>query len=645
LWKSKDEAANPGYDVLAERPESVATGRAWTRGPERAKVLRAVHPPPEELLDRVFPPMLATLVDAPPPDEANWVCEVKYDGFRALCALSGGRVAMWSRNRLDLAGRFPAIADALGKLVVGEAVIDGEAVSLDESGISRFQRLQQSGQSVLFAFDLLWLDGEDLRARPLEQRRDLLESLFANPPAGVRLAERVPGGPAAALRWAAQHGEEGVVCKARRSVYEPRRSKCWLKLKASNTQELAIVGFTLSKGPANQLGALLLGVMERGALRFAGKVGTGFTAKQRTQLLGELKKDAIDAPAVEGAPRMRAATWVRPRLVAQVQFTEWTGDGKLRHPSFQGLRADKSPGEAVRERAVASPAPAIAVALSHADKVLYPDLGLTKQDVADYYQALSEPLIQALRDRPLALEHWPKGITHPSWFHQNIGREGEDWMSYADTPTSASGGKTVRHLVVDRPETLRWLAQHNALTLHMWSSRVPRLTMPDWVVFDLDPADGHGIEQTIEVAHTVRKLLDELALPSLPKTSGKRGLHVLVPIAAGHSYDDVLEFALRIGGAVTSVLKQTTLERRKRDRKGRLYFDCYQNGYGKTVVAPYSPRALPGAPVSTPLRWSEVGPALDPARFNLRTLPARVAEVGDLWAETMARGVRLPRFE
>lgn len=311
---------------------------------------------PESLLRRVFPPMLATLVSEPPADHARYLHEVKYDGFRALAALTGGQVAMWTRNALDLTSRFPAVTRALREVAVKEAVIDGEIVAIDDAGASRFQLLHGGGAEALFAFDLLWLDGRDVRALPLERRRELLEAVLAGAPPELRLAERVPGTGAEALAWAAQHGLEGVIAKLRGSIYEPRRSRAWLKLKAVRTQELAIVGFTPSKASASDLGALLLGVSDGQRLVFAGKVGTGFSARLRTELRRELLDDAVDAPRVAGAPRIRAATWVEPRLVAQVQFTEWTADGKLRHPSFLGLRPDRTPLDCVRERPSRPPA-------------------------------------------------------------------------------------------------------------------------------------------------------------------------------------------------------------------------------------------------------------------------------------------------
>jgi bifunctional non-homologous end joining protein LigD len=290
------------------------------------------------------------------------------------------------------------------------------------------------------------------------------------------------------------------------------------------------------------------------------------------------------------------------------------------------------------------------VALTHPERVLYPRDGITKQDLAAYYAAVSEPLLRALAGRPLALVHWNEGIDRASWFQQDVraGRgHAEPWLTVVETETSARGGKpgrTVGHLVADSPAALRWLAQRSVLELHMWSSRVGSLSTPDWVVFDLDPAEGRDIEQAIEVALILHGMFERLGIPSFPKTTGKRGLHLLVPLAKGHTYADAESFALRVAETVVRQVPEVTLERSKSKRQGRLYLDCLQNGQGKTIVAPYSPRGIDGAPVSTPLRWSEVKPGLDPRRFNLRTLPARLAEVGDLFAPVLSNGVRLPHL-
>jgi bifunctional non-homologous end joining protein LigD len=357
LFKAKDELADASYDVVTARPESVLSGRVTTRGRESKKALEGPHPAPDVLLARVFSPMLATLVEEPPGDAEAWVIEQKYDGIRGLAAMSRRKVTLRSRNNLDLAGRFPSVAAALTKLKVGELVVDGEIVVLDAAGTSRFERLHDGDGVLFFVFDILWLDGEDLRERPLEERRDLLVSVLSNAPDDLRVAERIEGTAESALDAARAADAEGVVLKRRGSTYQGGRSRDWLKLKALFSQELAIVGFTPNKGKKGQIGALQLAFAEGKELVYAGKVGTGFGAKLRAELARELGADAIDATPVVGAPRSRDTTWVEPRLVAQVRFTEWTADHRLRHPSFLGLRPDKAPRDCRRERAHAPPRP------------------------------------------------------------------------------------------------------------------------------------------------------------------------------------------------------------------------------------------------------------------------------------------------
>ena len=592
---------------------------------------------PEALLRKVFPPMLATLTTAPPRDEKEWIYELKYDGFRAVTAISGGEMAMWSRNEIDLAPRFPKVAEALRKLKLPEVVLDGEIVALDEEGRSRFQLLQQGNRTLIFIFDILWLDGHDVRKLPYLDRRELLERTLRRPPALVRTSEQLEMTGDKALLHAAEHGLEGVIAKRKSSIYEGRRSKEWLKIRAVNEQELIVIGWNPSTHSSKEIGSLHLAVMgDDGELHYAGKVGTGFSYNQRVWWKETLAKDVVPAPPAKEAPRERVATWVKPRYVVQVAFTEWTGDNRLRHPSFLGMRDDKSPKEVVRER------PQGVVTLTHPDRVLYPKDKITKKDVADYYAAVAEAMIATLRDRPLALEHWNQGIGAPSWFHQNVGKEAPAWATTIDTPTRASKRATVRHLVVDKPETLQWLAQMSVLTVHMWSSRGASLNEPDWLVFDLDPAKGKGIAQAIDAAIVMRGLLENLDVPSVPKTSGKRGIHVFVPLVAGYSHEQAADFACSIAGAVSAEVPYMTVERSIEKRRGRLYLDCMQNGYGKTMVAPYSLRAIDGAPVSAPLKWEEITKKLDPLKFNLRTMPNRLAKVGDLFARVFEEKAKLP---
>ena len=599
---------------------------------------------PEQLLSKLFPPMLATLADEPPPDDANWTYEMKYDGFRAVVAIAGGKFAMWSRNELDLAPRFPELAAAIGKLKLRGVVLDGEIVALDDKGAPRFQLLQQGQQQLIFFFDILWLDGRDLRQQTYLERRALLEKALRRPPARVRVAEQLEMSGKEGLALAKKMGVEGIIAKKKTSCYEPRRSKEWLKVKALNEQELIIVGWNPSTHSSKEIGSLHLAVRgDDGQLHYAGKVGTGFSAKMREWFRQELEKDVVPVNLVKDAPRVKVATWVRPRFVAQVSFTEWTGDNRLRHPSFLGLREDKAPGEVVREKPIKVAKQV--VNLTHPERVVYPRDKITKQDVADYYDAVADAMINTLRDRPLSLEHWNAGIDKPSWFHQNIGKEGPPWLPTVETPTRVSSRKTVRHLVLNNRDALRWLAQMSVLTIHMWSSHAPKLEEPDWFVFDLDPAKGKGIEQAIDAAGIIRGLLENLQLPSVPKTSGKRGIHVFVPLAPGYSHEEATEFACSISAAVAAKVPTMTVERSIQSRRGRLYLDCLQNGYGKTMVAPYSLRGIDGAPVSAPLKWEEITKKLDPQKFNLRTMPDRLAKVGDLFEAVFKKRAKLPSLK
>jgi bifunctional non-homologous end joining protein LigD len=752
LFKAKDGTERPDYDVVAERPESVASGRRVTRGPERQRNLRGVHLAPDTLLARVWPPMLAVLAKGTPAPADRYVYEVKYDGYRALAAISGGKVSIRSRNDLDFAARFPWVVPALAEIVVGDAVLDGELVALDEGGVSRFQKLGDRGAEHRYmVFDLLWLDGEDLRSRPLEERRELLESVMANTRPPLELAHRVLGEEQTALGEAKRGGWEGLLAKLRGSPYVGTRSADWLKLKVLGTDELVIAGWTPISNGAAEIGALLVAARRDGRFVYAGKVGTGFDRAMRQRLLTLLKKDEVPRPAVEDAPRMRDARWVKPRHVAQLQFTEWTRDGKLRHPSFQGLREDKgaqeigqdeapapassrraastsrsaSSGRRAAGRAVsaarartsaarpttrggktrgeksagrkasssksqrskdpgdkdpdagpgffgstpsqgfgtwhsnrgedderpAASAPAAApeaeaaepppaeVPTTHPEKVLFPGAKNTKRDVRAYMDAVAPALIAALRGRPLSMQQWPQGIGKPGIFRQGA-TSAPPWISrvtvqHADHP--------LEHIVVDRPQTVSWLANQSALTLHMTSSRAATVENPDWVAFDFDPATGW--EQIVPVALALKGLLDELKLVSVPKTSGKRGLHVFVPLGPGHSHDQALGFAQAVAAALAARFPdQATTERSLSRRRGRLYLDAFQNGRLKTMVAPYSIRAVEGAPVSTPLEWDEVDARLDPGAFNIRSMPARLRERGDLFTAALEGKQRLPEF-
>ena len=566
--------------------------------------------------------------------------------------------------------------------------MDGEIVALDPKGRSRFQLLGKGAEERFVIFDLLWLDGEDVRPLPLEERRARLERLLARVKPPLAIAEQVEGSAKQSLAQAKRRGLEGVMAKRVGSPYSPGRGADWLKLKVQANQEVAIVGFTPMANERPELGSLLVAVREGGAWHYAGKVGTGYSTKVRRELRTLLARDVVKKPPVEDAPLVRDALhneeafWVKPRYVAQVAFTEWTEDGRLRHPSFQGLRGDKRPEECVREKPRSAPVratrgphrrtgtkvrqgtraagrtavsreqpavarkkatsarrPAAPVVLTHGERVLFPEKGFTKADVFAWFRDVAPLMVPALEGRPLTLQQWPRGVDEPGFFRQGV-QGTPDWLT---TVCIHHEARSLPHVVVDRPESLLWLANQSALTLHIWSSRVEHLDEPDWVVFDLDPGPAGTFADLIQLATSLRRYLERLELTSVPKTSGKRGLHVLVPIAPGHTYEQARAFAHRAFEALAVEHPAlATTERAKQRRQGRLYLDAEQNAWGKTVVAPYSLRALPHAPVSTPLAWSEVTPRLDPTRFTLDTVRQRLDKVGDLFTPALAGGQWLP---
>ncbi len=722
-FKALDGTEDPNYDVTVERPESVKSGRIQTRGPVRKSALVALrHPPARSLIERVWPPMLAKLSTPEEASDDTHLYEVKYDGFRAVAAISGGQLTLWSRNGNDLSERFPSVAQALRQLRVPEAVLDGEIVAMDPKGRSSFQLLQnQSGGELRFvAFDLLWLDGHDLRSRPLEERRELLESVMALASPPLQIAEQLDLPLERALAEAQKRGWEGLIAKRKGTPYVGSRSSSWLKLKVIAGQEVVILGYLPIKNDhaGKEIGALLVGVHGPDGYHDVGKVGTGFNTKVRRELRALLDKERVAKPIAVDAKYRTGAVWVKPRYVAQVNFTEWTDDGRLRHPVFQGLRTDKKPEEVVRERpspmtkgkarkekpdmaseqpttsarkrtraskaapaakaaptAKAAPrkraaakrtatratgsrrAPTAVAArsarmpeaketppaegqakLTSAERVLYPRDGFTKADVFAYYREVAPLLVPVLADRPLSVQQWPAGIQAPGFFkHELSGKP--DWLP---TLRVKHLDRTIDHVNVTNPEALLWLANQSALTIHMWSSHAPMLEQPDWVLFDLDPGKGTW-EELIQVATRVHKKLDALGLESFPKTSGKRGVHVFVPLGPGHTHEQATQFAHELANQVALELKDiATTERAINKRGGRLYIDAGQNGRGKTVVAPYSLRAVEGAWFSAPLKWSEVTRKLDPSRFNLKTVRKRLDAVGDLFSPMFKVKQKLP---
>lgn len=616
-------------------------------------------------------PMLASLAGGVPRGD-GWLYEVKWDGYRAIGSVRGGEAALTSRNGNDLTGRFPDVAKALVAAARSpDCVVDGEVVALDAQGRPSFSAMQQgTGTLVYELFDLLELDGRSLLQLPLAERRDRLRELVVPGHPVVRLSEAFDDGEAL-LAAAAAQGLEGIVAKRADSTYTPgRRARTWLKVKARGRQELVVCGWTEGQGRrAGTLGALVLGVWEdesagSGAppgLRWAGNVGTGFDDATIQAVLARLRPlERPDPPFAGGAaPRMARVRkadvhWVEPRLLAEVEFAEWTHEGRLRAPSFLGLRDDKPAREVRRERPLdapaATPAPVTAspprdLRLTNLDKVFWPGEGITKGDLVAYYRDVAPVLVPHLRDRPFTMKRYPDGRQAPFFFQKDAPKHMPPWIPTARvTVHQRDRARTPREIdvpLVNDADALVWMANAGCIDMNAWYSRVDKPDRPDFVLFDLDPSDDVGFDEAVQVALIVREALAALGLECWAKTSGSEGMHVLVPLERRHTYDETRAFSELVARAVASAQPGlATTEWSKAKRRGVL-IDANQNGRGKTIASVYSVRPKEGAPVSTPLAWDEVAPGLDPARFTMDEVLARVRRHGDLFEPVLRVKQRL----
>jgi bifunctional non-homologous end joining protein LigD len=595
-----------------------------------------------------YSPMLSTSSESLPRGE-SWVYEPKWDGFRALVTISGGQATLTSRNGNDLTERFrPAARAAELGTRSADAVLDAEICALDNTGSSRFSLLQEgSGTLVLVVFDLLELDSQPLTGLPLVERRERLEELIDPSRGGIVVSPQFDDGDAL-LAAAEQQGLEGVVAKRVDSRYQPgTRSADWHKVKVRKDQEVVIAGYTKGQGRRSAgFGALVVGVYEAGGLRWAGNVGTGFNESEITRLLGLLKplvRAESPFPETPKMPRVRRSdvVWVEPQLVAQVAFAEWTREGRLRAPVYLGLREDKPASEVRKEN---TPLPTRLrkgrreLRLSNLEKAFWPDEGITKGDLISYYRDVAEVLVPHLRGRPFTMKRYPDGWEGNHFFQKQAPSHMPAWIKRAPFPASTREGekKVIDYALVDDELALLWMANMGCIDMHAWSSRVDKPERPDWVMFDLDPAEGASFEDVVTVAKLVKDTLDLLELEGYPKTSGSRGVHILVPIARRHTFAEAREFASIVAGALARAHPElVTTEWAKKKRRGVLV-DANQNRHGATNASVYSVRPRAGAPVSTPLRWEEVAPGLDLAAFTMDAVLDRVARHGDFFAGVLA---------
>lgn len=640
LIKRADEHVREGKaaEIVARMPKSVLTGKTI------GDIVKGVTVKPPAFGS--IAPKLATLVDDVPV-RGDWVYEIKYDGYRAIATLDHGKVHIASRNGKDWTKVFENVADALSRARAQTAVFDGEIAYVMDDGRTDFQMLQNTlgsprsagaGRLVYFVFDLIHVDGEDLRDLPLLERKDRLRTILAGEKPPLMMGDHVAENGQAFFDQVCKLGLEGIIAKKADAPYKSGRGKDWVKVKCQQRQELVIVGFTAPKGSRSGIGALLLGVQdEKGkgkTLRYAGKVGTGFSQKSLDDLTKRLSKMVVDEPEVEGAPRMRDATWVRPELVCQVRFTEWTRDGSLRHPSFEGLREDKPATRVKRETAELVIGD---LTISHPERVLDAKAGVTKGDLARWAEVAAPLVLPFAKNRPLMLVRVTESFAKGTFVQKHSGRGLLENIGRGDVE-----GEEV--LYMRKPEDAIVLAQNNAVEIHGWGSRMPKWDKPDWIVFDLDPDVGLPFSRVVEAALEMKEELAKLELVSFVKTTGGKGLHVVVPLKPKDDWEIVKAFS---GAVATAMVKRSPREyvatMSKAARKGKIFVDWFRNGQGATAILPYSARARPGAPIAMPIAWKDLG-KIDPMDFTVKTAAAFVDKRRrDPWEDLLETEQTLPR--
>ena len=574
-------------------------------------------------------------------DDPAWIYELKYDGFRAIVAREELRPRIFYRRGADATSVFPDLARALLALPAERFVADGEIVVLDETGRPVFQRLQKRAlltaprdveraaaeyPATLCLFDLLAFDEFDLRPLPLVERKKLLARLV--PTTGVlRVVEAIPQHGKALFASVRELGLEGIVAKRAQSPYRAGRFRDWQKIRSDRVGDFAVVGFSKGEGSRSGFGSVHVALARGGALVYVGKVGGGFSEKELNSAREELSKLSISEPACEGpVPRGAGHTWVEPKLVVEVRYKEITEDGLLRQPTFLRFRTDKAPLDCTSPEAPMPVKPSQTlkreVPFSNLDKIFWPAEGYTKGDLIEYYRAISPWLLPYLRDRPLVLTRYPDGIAGKNFYQKDAPDFVPEWIRTARVP-----GEENDYFIADDVESLLYVANMASIPLHLWSARLSNLQNPDWCIVDLDPKTA-PFEHVVRLAKAVHDLCESIGLPNFCKTSGQKGLHVLIPLGGQLTHAQSITLAELIASAIEKDHGDiSTTARHIPSRKGRVYLDCYQNGYGKTIAGAFSARPVAGARVSMPLKWAEVGPKLDPAKFTIKTAVKRMKKL------------------
>lgn len=602
-----------------------------------------------------------------PFDDKDWAFEIKWDGYRAIADTRNGEIRLYSRNGLDFSKSFKKVADAL-KIQSHEMVLDGEIVAYDDKGKPNFQWLQRIAEQntdlvlIYQVFDLLWLNGHSTENLSYLQRKELLKDALIEDDV-IKYHDHVLQNGKDFFQVAENMGLEGIIAKKADSEYKENiRSSEWLKIKIHKSDEALICGFTTPKGSRKHFGSLILGKYLNGELIFCGHTGTGFTERSLKEIYQKLQPLMVKQSAFKITPKTNSkATWLQPELVAEIKYTELTKDHIYRHPVFLRLREDidnrdvkfdtDSPQKQPKMKAKATTKKTTdkvrkigkqQVTLTNQNKIYFPDDEITKGDIIDYYQSVSKFILPHLKNRPQSLNRFPNGIEGLSFYQKDADEHTPDWVNLQKI-FSESNDKYINYIICNDKETLAYLNNLGCIELNVWTSRIPKVDFPDYLVLDLDPSEKNTFEEVIETALAVKEVLDKAGIIGYPKTSGSSGIHVYIPMGAKYTYDQVKDFGHVLMQLVHQELPElTTLERslQKRD-KNKIYLDYLQNRRAQTLASVYSVRPKPGAPVSAPLEWNEVKKGLHPTDFTIYNMAERLQEKGDLFKPILGKGIDL----
>lgn len=690
IYGENDKKVKPKKDVVDKVAEKVDEKKS----PKKSKtddlktLLKSAEKQP---FYTKLKPMLATLVDQPVDDD-DWLYEIKWDGYRAVSFMNKQEIELKSRNDKSFNEKFYPIVAALKDWNIN-AILDGEVVVVNDKGLANFGGLQNwrseaDGELLYYVFDIMWYNGFDLKSLPLTARREILKQLMPDHPL-IHLSKDFDTSGTEFLAAAKKMDLEGIIAKRKNSTYEvDRRGGNWLKIKSNKRQEVVIGGYTKNDDTSKPFSALLVGVFEKGKFVYTGKIGTGFNIKTQKEMLAQFEPLITDKPQFSAEPdinkpsRFRPnpprakATWLKPQLICEVSFTEMTSDGVMRHPSFEGMRADKKAKEVVLEKEkdtkevigeneiekyISPPKGGKRKTLlnptdetqgrkvngndlkfTNLSKIYWPIEKITKRDLINYYYQVSPYILPYLKNRPQSLNRHPGGIDAPSFYQKDVTGKVPDWI---DTYLYHAGDSDEdKHFLLGNNEaTLLYMAGLGCIEINPWSSTIKKPDHPTWCIIDLDP-DKNSFNQVVEAAQVTKQILDDMGVPSYCKTSGSMGLHIYVPLGAKYTYEQSKEFARIVVTLVNRELpKYTSLERAVKDRKGKMYLDFLQNRAQATIAAPYSVRPKPGATVSMPLEWDEVKKGLKMKDFTIFNAIERIESLSDIFKPVLEKGIDLKK--